>query len=237
MKDSTTRCPECGGPPQEGNPRKSTGKLDRYIFQCGTVATELNDQFDITHYGKTCQESRAQQRDQTKKAHILVDAVPAGFTPEQYQEVIRRIELAQTQLEPDGKTCAICGDSGHQAFECHRNPLVALRLYPMFRFFHCGEIFTADQAPPHFGTSESELAACIRQQFGAFHPPVAMPNRGKLPFLLEEKFRAYLTFLIARLRFDAFPHNHDMSDSKFAQLITDLSRVLQRIKSDLLSKS
>lgn len=28
------------------------------------------------------------------------------------------------QMKPDGNNCAVCGDIGHQAFECRFNPFV-----------------------------------------------------------------------------------------------------------------
>ena len=48
------------------------------------------------------------------------------FTHAQYEEAICCLEMAKDQIEPDGRCCAICGDSGHQAFECGHNPLVAM---------------------------------------------------------------------------------------------------------------
>lgn len=47
------------------------------------------------------------------------------FTTQQYQTAIENLRLGMTQLVPDGNECAICGDGGHQAMECGRNPLVA----------------------------------------------------------------------------------------------------------------
>lgn len=54
------------------------------------------------------------------------------FTDEQYREAIDVLSNARTQLEPNGDNCHCCGDSGHQAFECGFNPLVAVAL--------CGQI-------------------------------------------------------------------------------------------------
>lgn len=48
------------------------------------------------------------------------------FTKEQYQQAIRHLHDGLTQLQPDGHCCAICGDSGHQAWECGHNPLYAM---------------------------------------------------------------------------------------------------------------
>lgn len=47
------------------------------------------------------------------------------FTTQDYKTAIENLRLGMTQLEPDGDDCAICGDVGHQAMECGRNPLVA----------------------------------------------------------------------------------------------------------------
>jgi hypothetical protein len=48
------------------------------------------------------------------------------FTTQQYDEAIENLRLAKEQLEPDGNSCSICTDSGHMAFECGSNPLVAM---------------------------------------------------------------------------------------------------------------
>jgi hypothetical protein len=48
------------------------------------------------------------------------------FTERQYDEAIERLAAAKAQLEPNGKCCAVCGDEGHQAFECRFNPLLAM---------------------------------------------------------------------------------------------------------------
>lgn len=53
------------------------------------------------------------------------------FTIEQYQKAIANIAGATTQLTPDSHPCMVCGDSGHQAFECGRNPLVAMQMCEM----------------------------------------------------------------------------------------------------------
>ena len=46
------------------------------------------------------------------------------FTQANYLKAIRSLYAASKQLEPDGRPCAICHDTDHQAFECHHNPLV-----------------------------------------------------------------------------------------------------------------
>lgn len=50
------------------------------------------------------------------------------FTDEQYDNAIAHLQDARTQLEPNGNGCHCCGDSGHQAFECGHNPLVAMAM-------------------------------------------------------------------------------------------------------------
>ena len=50
------------------------------------------------------------------------------FTVEQYDAASAHLQDARTQLEPDGHCCHCCADSGHQAFECGRNPLVAMAM-------------------------------------------------------------------------------------------------------------
>lgn len=48
------------------------------------------------------------------------------FTENQYNQAIGALKDAREQLVPDGNSCSCCGDSGHQAFECGHNPLVAM---------------------------------------------------------------------------------------------------------------
>lgn len=48
------------------------------------------------------------------------------FTAQQYQTAIINLQQGLGHLEPDGNNCTICGDSGHQAFECGFNPLYAM---------------------------------------------------------------------------------------------------------------
>lgn len=50
------------------------------------------------------------------------------FTIEQYETAIKALQDGMTQLEPDGDSCHICHDTGHQAWECGFNPLVAMML-------------------------------------------------------------------------------------------------------------
>lgn len=50
------------------------------------------------------------------------------FTAYQYDKAIEALQDAKKQLEPDGHCCSVCGDSGHMAFECGFNPLVAVAM-------------------------------------------------------------------------------------------------------------
>jgi hypothetical protein len=49
-----------------------------------------------------------------------------SFTARQYDIAIEALRLAKQQLEPDCRPCTVCGDTGHQAFECGHNPLLAM---------------------------------------------------------------------------------------------------------------
>jgi hypothetical protein len=90
---------------------------------------------------------------------------PGRLTAEQYDQAIADLQLARTQLEPDGNCCAVCGDTGHQAWECHHNPLAmmreAWRLMHTWRCYHCNSVFTdGESARQHFGDSHEGRAAC-----------------------------------------------------------------------------
>ncbi len=50
------------------------------------------------------------------------------FSIQQYDKALADIADAKGQLEPDGRVCVICHDSGHQAWECGWNPLLAMVL-------------------------------------------------------------------------------------------------------------
>ncbi|HEY6827359.1 MAG TPA: hypothetical protein VI259_10890 [Gemmatimonadaceae bacterium] len=50
------------------------------------------------------------------------------FTRSQYEEAIANLELAKEQLEPDARCCRICEDTGHMAWECGHNPLLAMAM-------------------------------------------------------------------------------------------------------------
>lgn len=89
-------------------------------------------------------------------------------TAEDYSEAIEALMDARNQLEPDGRNCVVCGDSGHQAWECHHNPLVMARRFSaimhaeLWRCFHCNELFSSEAtAREHFGKAEDEIARCL----------------------------------------------------------------------------
>lgn len=89
------------------------------------------------------------------------------ITLQDYIEASSAIRDAAMQLEPDGNCCRVCGDSGHQAWECHHNPLVMARRGAQkeqeWRCFHCGAVFTnpAD-ASEHFGHRRTDRPAwCV----------------------------------------------------------------------------
>lgn len=90
-------------------------------------------------------------------------------TAADYAEAIEALTLAAQQLAPDGRGCNVCGDSGHQAFECHHNPLLVARKWTaatsVYCCWHCGFIATSDkEAVAHFGISDDEVARCIEQR-------------------------------------------------------------------------
>src|SRR5881397_2334970 len=80
------------------------------------------------------------------------------LTHADYAEAIEQLQAAQTQLEPDERGCTVCWDSGHQAMECHHNPLVMARRAAeeqrIYRCFHCGQELNAEEAQIHFGPDE-----------------------------------------------------------------------------------
>lgn len=88
-----------------------------------------------------------------------------ALTAVDYEEAIEALLAARTQLEPDGRGCVVCGDSGHQAMECHHNPLVLSRRFAqaenVWTCFHCGEVFTtAEDARRHFGPELEPAPRC-----------------------------------------------------------------------------
>ncbi len=85
----------------------------------------------------------------------------------EYREAIIALELAMTQLQPDGNNCVVCGDNGHQAWECLHNPLVMVnkgfKLEDSWRCFHCNRVYIdPEKAAKHFGNRDSEKPACCK---------------------------------------------------------------------------
>ncbi len=85
-----------------------------------------------------------------------------------YDDAIRELQDAKTQLDPDGYECRVCGDSGHQAWECHHNPLAMAReaasMRHQWRCFHCDDVFTdVALAGAHFGERGSARPMCIEK--------------------------------------------------------------------------
>jgi len=98
---------------------------------------------------------------------VVFRGKPGGrITAEDYEEAIQQLQEAKSQLQPDGDNCHVCHDSGHQAWECHHNPLAMARkaalMEHQWRCFHCGDVFTdAKSAAEHFGSRYDETpAAC-----------------------------------------------------------------------------
>lgn len=63
--------------------------------------------------------------------------------------------------------CLICEDSGHTAESCHHNPLILARRLGratnVWQCWHCGFLATTDEeAVEHFGSTDNEVAKCIR---------------------------------------------------------------------------
>ena len=83
-----------------------------------------------------------------------------------YHKAIATLNAGLKQLEPDGNNCSICGDSGHQAWGCHHNPLTLQYAANTFwRCWHCGATFTdLAEAEEHFGKSRDEMVSCQREE-------------------------------------------------------------------------
>ena len=92
-----------------------------------------------------------------------------GLTAADYDEAIQALQDAKAQAEHPCGGCTVCGDCGHQANQCHHNPLLMARRAIMsakvWRCYHCNAVFTdhAD-AEVHFGKSENEVARCLHRQ-------------------------------------------------------------------------
>lgn len=48
-------------------------------------------------------------------------------TIEDYNKLIGLLVEGREQIQPDGDPCRVCGDNGHQAFECHHNPAFVMK--------------------------------------------------------------------------------------------------------------
>lgn len=93
------------------------------------------------------------------------------LTVSDYWEAVEDLTNAARQMEPDGRNCTVCHDSGHQAFECRHNPLRMVRKLiaeseaekAKWRCFHCAEEFTDyESAREHFGKNQEVVPACLR---------------------------------------------------------------------------
>lgn len=96
------------------------------------------------------------------------------LTEVDYLEAIDALRDGMSQLEPDGDNCHVCHDSGHQAWECHHNPLVMAKRAAQaramegtaipWRCFHCSQVFhTVEDAREHFGKDADVVAECRRR--------------------------------------------------------------------------
>jgi len=99
---------------------------------------------------------------------MKIDAVQGQIPKREYRDAIRCLELAMTQLQPDGNCCVVCGDNDHQAWECHHNPLVLARsgyaLQWEWRCFHCNRVFIDEKkAAEHFGPKDSGPPVCQQE--------------------------------------------------------------------------
>lgn len=100
---------------------------------------------------------------------VIYRGVPGErITAEDYRDAIHDLESASGQLQPDGEHCRCCGDSGHQAWECHHNPLVMARRAAQrkqeYRCYHCGETFVGKYAAEHFGDDRANAVPTTCQQ-------------------------------------------------------------------------
>lgn len=92
---------------------------------------------------------------------------PLFISESAYNKAMNAMASARTQLQPDGENCAVCGDTDHQAFECHHNPLVLARKWEsatsVYRCFHCGFVAKDEaSAIAHFGSkNESRDPSCV----------------------------------------------------------------------------
>jgi hypothetical protein len=98
-----------------------------------------------------------------------------ALTERDYNEAIEALTEARDQLTGAGPCgfmcCAVCEDTGHTAEDCHHNPLILARRWAgatsVWTCYHCGFVATNDQeAVDHFGTSDAEVARCLRERAG-----------------------------------------------------------------------
>ncbi len=90
------------------------------------------------------------------------------YSKDDYFEAIYILFRGSSQLEPNGIHCSICEDIGHQAWQCHHNPLNHAKQFwasmTSFRCFHCGRLFTGDKdAIEHFGEKASSFVPLCRR--------------------------------------------------------------------------
>ena len=98
------------------------------------------------------------------------------LTVKDYDEAIEMLQGARKDLldKAAGEGiwgCYCCEDTGHTAESCHHNPLLAARDWAaataVYQCYHCGFVAKNDEeAREHFGTSDEEVAKCIRDRAG-----------------------------------------------------------------------
>lgn len=96
------------------------------------------------------------------------------FSPEAYDEAIQALTDAKNQRASMAKGeyqsgCSVCSDTGHTVESCHHDPLQLARegalSHMQFRCYHCDFVCTTDEeAKEHFGSSEAEIARCLRDR-------------------------------------------------------------------------
>jgi hypothetical protein len=98
-------------------------------------------------------------------------------TLQDYRDAIESLQRGMEQLEPNGDCCSVCGDTDHQAFECHHNPIIRARQHVhdcrTWRCYHCG-FATSDheKAREHFGPDEWTAPACQQAEKTDIRPIV-----------------------------------------------------------------
>lgn len=92
------------------------------------------------------------------------------LTAEDYDEAIAGLQAAKKALtEGESSGCAICEDSGCASNICHHNVLLLARRWAQesrvtWRCYHCDFVaHTYAEAKEHFGTSEAEIARCLKE--------------------------------------------------------------------------